>query len=129
MGKASAKPGETVILPITIKNNPGFAAMILDLKYDEKVLTLQKVTFSPEYVEGGEDANLSKNPVRIVWSSIENSTANSDLVILEFKVNSGTRLTESSIQLSYDNGNICDIDENDVLFDVINGNINIEQEK
>lgn len=127
LGKASAKPGETVCITLTIKNNPGFAAAILDVEYDENVLVLEKINFAKDYEDGGEEANLNKNPVRIVWSSLENNTKDSEMAILEFKVNDDAKSdTVTDIRLSYDKGNICNLDENDVLFDVIDGSVNIK---
>ena len=127
LGKASAKPGETVNIPVSVKNNPGFSAMILDVVYDDNVVTLEKIQFTEDYAEGGVDANLDINPVRIVWAQMKNSTENSDIAVLKFKVNENAQPnTATAIRLSYDKGNICDIDENYVLFDVINGSISIK---
>ena len=47
-GSASAKVGETIQIPVTLASNPGIAAALLEISYEENILQLKTITKGAE---------------------------------------------------------------------------------
>ncbi len=95
----SGKKGETVIVPVSIKGNPGFMAMLLEMKYDAKVLKYkgyQKGDFLTNYEFNDVDGTLR-------FLTLENSDVdkNGVLVNIEFEIlDTNTKKTDINFNIS-----------------------------
>lgn len=57
----SAKPGDTVDYYISLKNNPGLAAMLVWVYYDANAMEIKKVSPSGEFAEFANGAQVGRN--------------------------------------------------------------------
>lgn len=122
----TASPGGTVDVQIRLKDNPGIAAVAVDVAYDASVLTLQNLTYGPDFAADGEAPETYKSPLRLVWSSLSNVTSDAVFATLTFLVKeSAVAGTKTEISLSYIEGDVINIDEEDVTFEVQNGGIEV----
>ena len=109
---ASAKAGDTVDVKVAIANNPGIVSMSLSLVYDDTVLTLEDVT--PDEAFGGQFIFGEK----AVWLFGSDTTANGTIMTLTFRVAFDAALGDTEVTVTYREGEICDHDENLVVFAV-----------
>ncbi len=123
------KTGNTVTVAVSLDKNPGIWGMDLELIYDKTQLTLTSVTngtvFSEEeYIPGKIDGD-----IYILYyeaAEFENVTNNGVLATLEFTVNENADIdTFSCISLTYDAGDIINMDYKDVDVGIVSGGIDI----
>lgn len=121
----TARAGDTVSVQISIKDNPGIIAMLLQINYDSKVLELESSS-----VKDFADTSfgpISKNPFTVSWedSIHDNTTTDGCLVELVFRVKDGAASGSTPITVSYNEDNIFNSDFENVFFEVVPGAIQI----
>lgn len=120
----AAGAGDTVEISVRIKNNPGIAAAILSVSYNTEALSLINVAYGDDFASGGEEPNIDAQPVNLVWSATEENKNDGTLAILTFKVENDVKLgSVVPVKIIYKNGDICDLNENNVEFAVERGRI------
>ncbi len=129
LSNVEAKPGETVLVDLKIENNPGIAALSVDIGYDASVLELTAVD-SANLLGAVSTSPLDKNPVTISWyeAASKNRTESGTFATLTFKVVGNTAKT-SALTIDYDPDNVADIDEKNVSFDKKNGSVKVNAEQ
>lgn len=124
-----ARAGKTVLVNVSLQNNPGIWGMDLAVNYDKTKLTLISVVngsvFSDaEWTQG----NLSGDKYILSYEAggFENITADGVIAILEFAVNNDATVDEFyDITVSYNAGDIIDIDFNEINVAVVSGGVKI----
>lgn len=126
LDNAITSSGETVSVRMRMMNNPGIAASTFKVMYDDSVLTLENVTFNQEF--GGDFDELGKltSPVSVSWSSMSNINSNATFLTLNFKVKNDCGGKTANISVAARSGDFCNINEDDVNFDIINGTVTIK---
>ena len=122
VGSATAKPGDTVEIPVTFKSNPGISAYTLAFTYDPEVLTLEDVKSADDI--GG---NFTFKE-RAVWVSSGNVDTGGVFLTLHFKVAPYVEEKDYQISVLYNKGDICNYNEEDVDFEVKPGFITVKKE-
>ena len=127
ISNATASAGDTnVEVTIALKNNPGVALLDFKVTFDSNVLTLTDVTFNTDFGGFGTKPKNLSNPVSIVWyNGDDNSEGDMVFVTLTFSVAESASAGDTDITVTYTAGGICDIYEEDVTFDIVNGKITI----
>lgn len=121
VGSVEGKAGETVEIPVRIKNNPGICNFTLDVVYDETKLQYNGATVNKNfasYITEGE---------YIVWWDMANSTYNGEIFTLSFTVLDTVQGGETAVSIAYDNktGGITNWNEDFVEFNTIPGSVNV----
>ena len=90
----SAKPGETVQIPVTVTGNPGFSYLKLAFSYDDTALTFVKA-------ENGTVSTDAFTPTAaaLTWDSDNDATANGTLCTLTFTVKSNAKAGAYDVSL------------------------------
>ena len=115
----SAHAGDTITIPITISDNPGFSYLKLAYSYNHEALSLVKV----------ENGNVSTDSFTetssaLSWDSSEDTMNNGTLCVLTFAINEeakGEYAIELRVVNCYNNN------EENVSFTIQNGNITVTQ--
>lgn len=135
VSSASAKPGDTVKLYVSISNNPGICSFILGFKYDTSSLTLKNVAFLPASLKtasgvfsSGEGSGNFFYKTKAVWLFNSNSAYNGDWLELTFDVKSTASDGDKSVEVDFRTGDISDINENSVSFIPKAGKITVSSE-
>ncbi len=124
VGTASAEKGGTVEVPVRLENNPGIAALSLNVTYDPAQLKLLEVTDgkilgSSAFTPGGD---LSAIPFMMNWDdlSTENNTGNGTVAVLKFEV-----LAEGTLPVSVtvNQSSTFNVDLDDVAFATVSGGV------
>ena len=89
VGTASASPGGTVSIPVTISENPGLGAASFTVSYDKTVLTLDSIEKGAVLSTGSFSPSLNTNAVQWYLSTTQNVTTNGTMFTLNFTVNQG----------------------------------------
>lgn len=132
---AQAVKGGSVLTKLSVSNNPGFAAATFKIVYDSSILKLDSVVFNTEF--GGDFDELGSlalpvagsdtlKAVRISWSSMSNISANGTFLTMRFTVSANaTKDASTTVKIISNNGDFCDIDENDINFSSVDGVIKV----
>lgn len=125
----TAKPGETVDVSLSLKNNPGILGTVLQLKYDNG-LTL----ISSENGQAFNSLAITKpgkltSHCRFVWDALElddSEIKDGDILSLKFKVSEDIKESCSlGIELSCKSGDVVDRNLNSVEPMFVNGKVNV----
>ena len=113
-----AEIGEQVRIPVRL-DNPGIVATRIFVRYDSKVLTLDKAENGEVFPNGqsvfGKD--LSANPYTMLWDdslNTSNNTKSGTLCTLTFTVKAGTPTGTASVRIAVDKASTFDTDLNEV---------------
>lgn len=115
--------GDTVCVNLDVTNNPGITALQIQIGYSaedvELVSVEDKKLFGDAISFGQQDAN----PFTISWfSSVSKDMYNNGtLAVLKFRIRNGAE--SSSLNLSYDQENVFNIDLTSIPFHTIDGKV------
>ena len=125
-----ADTGSTVEVPIIMENNPGVAAVSLDVTYDNTKLSLVsvedgKILGTSTFLSGKD---LTMVPYTLNWDDLssENNTGNGTLAVLTFNV-LDSDATDTSIKVSVNQKSTFNVDFEDVVFETHEGLITINK--
>ena len=121
----SGNPGDLVEVKIDIVNNPGIAALQINVAYSSEDLELDSINDGGVFKDAVTHSPLGENPVYISWYSSDssNSSQNGTLAVLKFRIKENAQTSELSV--SYDKENVFDNSLKNVSFDTQNGRVNI----
>jgi len=127
VGSTQGAAGSTVLVAVSVQNNPGIVSAYLKLSYDTTRLQLTAIEdggLLPDPMFG-ETASVS--PQALHWDGgdlEENITANGQLVILTFKILDNAPLGKAAINLALDGG-IINSDLDPVAFTLSAGSVTV----
>lgn len=116
--------GDIVNVEINIKNSPGIASAILSVDFDSE-LTLESVTYNSAIGGITQEPSALSSPVKLSWMSLNPVSGDALFATLSFKVPDGAGFGKRAISISYNPDDVCNIDENNVNFEVQSGNVEI----
>ena len=122
-----AFPGKTVKVTVSILNNPGIVAAMLEISYSDK-LSLVSATDSGLLNDYMFDKELASNPYKISWSDGDtsvNNTENGVIATLEFLVAEDCEPSKLPVRISCDFDNTCNVDLDSVSFRTVDGCVTV----
>ena len=124
IGTVNAVPGDTVVVPISIENNPGIMAITVSITYDSSALTYQSYQrgFLKDYTVA---AHPDRNLIRFVNCENRNRRNNGIMVSLEFKVNENASFDLHPITIEYKAGDFCNWSLDKLMPDIVPGGVNV----
>ena len=124
---ASADPGGNVSVEIRLKNNPGITSMKLRVSYDSTMLNIKGVQYNEALSANAVEPNLenSKGSIVLYWDhGTEDMGEDCVFATLSFVVMEKSAIGKcASISVLYDSEEIYDVHENNVFFEVVNGEV------
>lgn len=127
VSEATANPGDEVTLTVSLSNNPGINTFALGFDYDTTRLQLDAVTLSSGVP--GQFTYARK----AVWLNSTDINYNGAYLDLTFTVLETAVTGDASVSVTYSAGDICNLDEYDVNFEIVAGKVTVaaeaEQEK
>ena len=125
----NAMAGQTVEIDVAVSNNPGVAAISLDIDYDKDNLILMGFTYNTDALAGAQTTPYNEN-ARIPTLFMVNGTANIEgdfkFATLTFKVKDNAQENISApVTVTFDPDNIYNIAENNIDCIVVGGVVNI----
>lgn len=128
--QVTAKPGETVDVEISMKNNPGIASIGLNVAYNSEMLSIEKIVFNTQMGGSTQASQYTRNPARLIWiNPVQNYNGDARIATITFKVNENAPAgAESNLVITYNEDDIYNIDEDNVFCVVENGCVTVEGE-
>lgn len=124
VSSVSARAGDTVEIAVAINNNPDIASLLLEIEFNNGALTLEEITYSDKIGGCTMLPEENESPVKLYWiSSAGNTAGDFTLATLRFKVNTNASDGYYAVKLTYDEENVFNFDEENVNFEVVNGEI------
>lgn len=125
IGKVSGNTGDTVIVPITIEDNPGIIAITISITYDSSALQLIEdlpgnVIYSHEIQD-----HPSKNLIRLVTLESLDRKNNGTLISLKFKIKPKTKAGLTEISIKYSSGDFCNWKLHRIMPEIIPGGVDV----
>ena len=121
------RAGKTVLVNVSLQNNPGMWGMDLAVNYDKTKLTLVSVTNGMVFADAEwTKGNLSGEKYILSYEAggLENITANGVIATLEFTVNEDAQADDFyEISVSFNNGDIINADFEEINPAVVSGGI------
>ncbi len=115
-GITAVSAGETVQIPVYIKDNPGLMGFMLTFDYDAEVLTPVSVNYG-SIISGGLQDNIEGDAVpgsfRVYWSGSENLTQNGILFYISAEV-AAEAVGNTEISVGFSQSDTFDEDFNDI---------------
>lgn len=124
VGSATAKVGDTVKLPVTIKGNPGIMGLIIDFKFDSaqlKFIGFEKGKIFSDYETSDVDGT-----VRLTCLEDEDVKGDGELITLEFKV-IGKEATTTEVDVALEENSICNYNEELIRANGESGTVKIKK--
>ena len=128
----SANAGQTVRIPIMIKNNSGLAGTKLIFKYDYSALTPISVEAGDAFTSGIQDnidGDAQPGQFNVYWASPtgDNNSSNGILFYINFNVSSSAH-GDTKLEISYNQADTFNEDFDDVSLDCENVSIQIRND-
>ncbi len=121
IGEVSGKPGETVEVPVILKNNPGIEGVTLGFEYDNTVLQLVEIKENKDLFPGTWMKNTG-----VTWaSSSGNNASDGTFLTLMFEISEEADEGKTNITVVYEEGDISNEHMEDVNFVIDSGEISI----
>lgn len=121
VSSVEAEPDDTIIVEVSLENNPGIMAFVLSVDYDET--RLEKVKYSHTGLQG-----LWAMSDNAVWAGNEDDTYEGVFLKLKFRVLEDAPAGEAAVTITYGEGGICNYDEESIDFAVVSGGVTVPGE-
>lgn len=119
VGAVTARAGEEIEVPVSIANNPGINTFSFGLDYDTAKLQLKDVTIDPAL--GGQFTFKEK----AVWLNATDTDYNGTILTLTFTVAADAQEGDIPVAVTYQPGDIANLNEEDVSFLLAPGEISV----
>ena len=119
VGTASADAGDSVSVDVKISGNPGISAMVLEIEYDTSRLSLESVEKYSELV------GMFEYTKKAVWVYSGDTKYDGTIFTINFKVLDSAKIGNAEITILYEEGDICNYNEQTVDFDIVSGGITV----
>ena len=123
-GEVMSKVGDEVIVPVTIKNNPGFATFRFRIAYDMDDLQFISVEKGSVVTNGTMSSitNEDENTMTFTWLSVTNDSGDGEIALLKFKISNYAR-GEYPLTVTYLPEDLLNEDWERIPYSVVNGKI------
>ena len=115
VGSLTAYPGDTIEIPVSLRNNPGVTSFKLTVHYDDTLLSYQSLAFDETLtaIEGSKTlVNAEQSgQVTLTWVATgSNYSGSGNVAGLTFKVNAAQENTNTQLSVTYDEDDVFNID-------------------
>ncbi|MBO4734006.1 MAG: hypothetical protein J5662_05960, partial [Clostridia bacterium] len=127
VSSVEANPGDTVDVTISLQNNPGLSSMKLKVAFPEGITLNKPVTYDITSA-GGQATQPGKvtSPATLNWvSPFEDVTGDQTFATLSFTVADDATPGDKAITVTYDQADVYNLAEDDVVFGITNGKITV----
>lgn len=130
VGSCNAYPGDTITIPVSLKNNDGIASIMFTVSYDANCLKYQGASFTEELTGlsntvAVNDETTGKVTMSWVKGASGEYTGSETIANLKFEVIAVSENTSAQVSLTYDKENVFNESLKNQNFLVKNGTVQI----
>ena len=104
VGSACGLAGESVIVPVMLHNNPGFATAVMTFRYDDTALELTAIRKGTLLTSDSGSFSRNVDAGKVAWFDSLNTQGDGVLFELEFTVLAQTDYAETAVAATLTNG-------------------------
>lgn len=123
--KVSAVVGDTVIVPIRIKDNPGLMATTVSITYNPDALEINYYYKGDILRDYTVQPHPDKNIIRFVNCESEDKVKDGVLINLQFKVKDNAEADFHEISIDYNSGDFCNYDLDRIMPKIEAGGVEV----
>ena len=115
VGSAAGKPGDTVTVPVVLKNSPGIVGAQLDLKFDANVLSVASYTTKDSrfvYAPYNAEALAGASKVTLVMANISLNKIDGDIAIADVSFKIADNAADGTYEIAVENASAYTSDPN-----------------
>ncbi|MBE5921719.1 MAG: hypothetical protein E7269_03080 [Lachnospiraceae bacterium] len=122
--------GDTVMVDVSVTENPGMCGMTIGIKYDKEVLTVVSAVGADD-VFSSDDAIINaegEGLVAYMYGGLKDKTETGKLMTITFKINEGAAIADSAVTVGDVNGNMeaSNFDGDTVELATVAGKVTVE---
>ena len=117
--------GEEVVVPVSIKENPGIMAVTISITYDPAALEYFSYYYGNVFNDYTVAAHPDRKLVRVVICETRNKKKDGKIISLRFKVKKDAKAELSPITVEYSRGDFCNWDLDKILPEVVSGGVEV----
>lgn len=117
--------GDSVLVPISIEENPGIMATSISVTYDSSVLTYEKGFLGSILVGVMVVDHPTRNLIRVVSLGYWDIDTNGPIITLQFKIADDAEMGHYPISISYSSGDFCDQALNRIMPEIVPGGVDV----
>lgn len=121
-----AHAGDTVTVKVSFVQSPGIAGCRLILEFDNENLILDQLQYGNTFIDDAEMPGDLNSPTVLSWCKLDNVDGDHTFAELTFQISDSAKIfSVFPITVFYADGDMVDLDENNVDFAIMNGSITI----
>ena len=124
--KITAIPGDTVIVNLNIKNNPGIMAMTISVTYNASALEYVDYNYGDVFTDYTVAAHPNRNPIRLVISQKKDFLGDGVIASFVLKVKNNAECELHEISVDYSSGDFCNNDLVRLMPTIIPGGVDVQ---
>jgi hypothetical protein len=105
-----------------MKNNPGINTFTLSVQFDDSVLSLQDMVVASGL---GGNSSCTVSTKSVIWQATQDTSFSGNILTLKFVVLDSAAEGKYPVTITYEPGNICNLDEEDVDFAITAGAVTV----
>ena len=118
--------GDSVIVPITLEDNPGIMAVSISITYNSDALTYEGYDKGSRILDDFMVVNHpTKKLIRLVSLCSENTKKDGTFISFKFKINDDAPMGLHPINIEYGSGDFCNKELDRIMPTIIKGGINV----
>lgn len=125
VGTVTGNTGDTVIVPITIAENPGICGITVSITYNSSALEYVESIMGNVIYEYATKAHPSRNIIRLVTSEQGNKYNNGTMLGLKFKIADKAPAELHKIDITYSSGDFCNWKLDRIMPTIVSGGVNV----
>ncbi len=128
VGNLTGRLGETVVVPVNVTKNTGIAGFTHTITFDETALKFVSANAEGDYADGTLVVNKDKaneGAVTILWFGNNDVKGDGIVYNLAFEILETAQDGNSEIAISFDTNDNGNISGENVIFDTINGSVEV----
>ncbi len=121
----SGLPGDIVIVPINIEQNPGIMAMTISITYNAEALQYQRYYFGDVIDDYYMVDHPQKNLMRFVNCQREDTHINGTILKIKFKIKDTAEADFHKINIEYSAGDFCNWNLDKIMPEIVSGGVEV----
>lgn len=120
-----ANAGDSVIVKLRVKNNPGIMAMTISITYDSSVLEFQRYYYGKVFEDYTLKEHPTRNIIRLVISEEQDTYGDGAIVGIQFKVAADAEAKLHGMTVEYSSGDFCNYDLERLMPKIESGGVEV----
>lgn len=120
-----ANVGDSVIVKLKIRNNPGVMAMTISITYDSSALIFEKYYYGLVFSDYTLKEHPDRNIIRLVICEKNDTYGDGAIIGIKFKIADDAEATLHKMTVEYSGGDFCNYNQERLMPEIKSGGVNV----